>query len=89
MIRQTVTIINQRGLHARATAKLVALAKSFDCNISIVRDEQKVDGKNIMAVMMLAASLGTELIIEAEGPDEHAAVTALSLLVAQRFEENE
>lgn len=89
MQERSVTIINKLGLHARAAAKFVTTASSFSCNIDIEKNGQKVNGKSIMGVMMLAASRGTELIIVASGADEVAAANSLEELVANRFGEQE
>ncbi|WP_205341324.1 HPr family phosphocarrier protein [Denitrificimonas caeni] len=83
-----VTIINKLGLHARAAAKFVSVANTFPCQISIGRDANNLcNGKNIMSVMMLAASKGTALSISAEGEDAEAALVALQALIAERFHE--
>ncbi len=89
MIRRPVTIINKLGLHARATAKLVATASEFDSQVRIARNSREVDAKNIMQVMMLAASQGTEVELIAEGPDEQEAVEALVELIDDYFGEGE
>ena len=89
MLERTVTIINKLGLHARAAAKLVTTASSFSSSIELQKDGQKVNGKSIMGVMMLAASRGTELIIITSGSDEQAAADELEALIADRFGENE
>ncbi|EMP56005.1 phosphotransferase system, phosphocarrier protein Hpr [Marinobacter santoriniensis NKSG1] len=89
MIRRPVTIINKLGLHARATAKLVATASNFDSSLRIARNDREVDAKNIMQVMMLAASQGTEVELIAEGPDEEEAVAALVELIDDYFGEGE
>ena len=89
MIRRPVTIINKLGLHARATAKLVATASAHDSSIRLHGKGREVDAKNIMQVMMLAASQGTELEIVAEGPDEQEAVEALVELINDYFGEGE
>ena len=82
------TIINRLGLHARAAARLVALSKQFPCEIRIERmDGEVVDGKNIMAVMMLAASQGTEIKLTTQGEQDTAALQALVELIAARFGE--
>ncbi len=80
-------IINQRGLHARASAKFVKCAEGFDANISVSRDGQTVPGTSIMGLMMLAASLGTSIMVEASGPQADAAMVALEKLVATKFDE--
>ncbi|MCH8552246.1 MAG: HPr family phosphocarrier protein [Natronospirillum sp.] len=89
MIRDTITIINKLGLHARASAKLNALAQQFESRIEIERDGQTADAKSIMSIMMLAASMGTEIILEVEGPDEEEAFCALCELINNRFDEGE
>ena len=83
-----VTIINKLGLHARAAAKFVSLANSFPCHISVGRNSDNLcNGKNIMSVMMLAASKGTELYIYADGEQAEHALAALQALIAERFTE--
>jgi phosphocarrier protein HPr len=89
MQQRPVTIVNKLGLHARAAAKLVTTASSFSCDIDLAKNGQRVNGKSIMGVMMLAASRGTELIIYATGEDEVAAADSLEQLIADRFGENE
>ncbi len=89
MIRQQVTIVNKLGLHARAAAKFVTCASGFSSDVHLVRDGQRVNGKSIMGVMMLAASKGTSLLIEVEGEDEEAASAALQRLIRGRFGEAE
>lgn len=89
MQERAVTIINKLGLHARAAAKLVTAAATFSSNIDIAKNGQKVNGKSIMGVMMLAASRGTELIITTSGTDEIEAADSLENLVADRFGEQE
>ena len=84
---RTVEICNERGLHARASAKFVKLASSFDAEIRVGRDGQVVDARSIMVLLMLAASPGCTIDITAEGPEAQAAVEALAELVAGRFEE--
>jgi phosphocarrier protein len=85
--RRTVEICNERGLHARASAKFVKMASDFEATIRVVRDGQAVDARSIMGLLMLGAGPGSEIDIEAEGPDAEAAVQALSELVAGRFDE--
>ncbi|RPH66409.1 MAG: HPr family phosphocarrier protein [Hyphomicrobiales bacterium] len=80
-------IINQRGLHARASAKFVKCAEGFDANITVTRDGQTVPATSIMGLMMLAAAMGTSIIVEASGPQAEAAMAALEALVASRFDE--
>tara|TARA_Y100001934_G_C11774043_1_gene505095 strand:+ start:299 stop:568 length:270 start_codon:yes stop_codon:yes gene_type:complete len=87
--RVEITIINKLGLHARAAAKLVALASEFESEVWLVREGKRVDATSIMAVMMLAAGQGTALTVEAEGPDESRAVESIAALVDDRFGEGE
>lgn len=85
-----VTIINKLGLHARAAAKFVGVANQYPCDIRIGRcPATVVDGKSIMAVMMLAASKGTTLHLQAEGEQEQEAIKALIALIDDYFEEGE
>ena len=85
--RRTVEIVNERGLHARASAKFVKLAGSFDAEIQVARDGQSVDARSIMGLMMLAAGIGSSVEISAEGPEAEQALEALCELVANRFDE--
>ena len=80
-------IVNQRGLHARASAKFVKTAAGFDAEVTVSKDGQTVDARSIMGLMMLAAGIGSTIDIEAEGPEADAAVEALAALVADRFDE--
>ncbi|MBI43264.1 HPr family phosphocarrier protein [Marinobacter lutaoensis] len=89
MIRRPITIINKLGLHARASAKLVATASQYDSVVKIARNGREVDAKNIMQVMMLAASQGTDVELIAEGPDEEQAIAALVELIDDYFGEGE
>jgi phosphocarrier protein HPr len=85
-----ITIINKLGLHARAAAKFVGVAGKYACQIRVGRSpESMVDGKSIMAVMMLAAGKGTELQLSTEGEDEQAALDALVELINNKFDEGE
>ena len=87
MITSTITISNKLGLHARASAKLTKLAGSFKSDIHLSRNNRRVNAKSIMGVMMLAAGLGCEIAIEADGEDEQPAMTALRALIDDRFGE--
>jgi phosphocarrier protein HPr len=84
---RSVEIINERGLHARASAKFVKLSGGFDAEVTVTREGQTVDARSIMGLMMLAAGLGCCIEIAAEGPEADAAVAALAELVAARFDE--
>ncbi len=90
MPSREVIIINKLGLHARAAAKFVGVANRYPCKIRIGRGSGNlIDGKSIMAVMMLAASKGTTLQLESEGDQEHEALEALVALIEDYFEEGE
>ena len=89
MLKSTLTISNKLGLHARASAKLTKLAGSFQCDIFLTRNTRRVNAKSIMGVMMLAAGLGSEVELEADGADEADAVQAITRLVNDKFGEGE
>ena len=86
--RRTAGICNTRGLHARASAKFVKLASGFESEVRVTRDDQTVDARSIMGLLMLGAGIGCGIEIEAEGPDAEEAVEALVALVEGRFEED-
>ncbi|HUH38494.1 MAG TPA: HPr family phosphocarrier protein [Spongiibacteraceae bacterium] len=89
MIEARLTIINKLGLHARAAAKLVTTTTAFNCTVSLGHGDRMVNGKSIMAVMMLAAGKGTELCWVFDGEDEQAAHDAVCALINNRFDEPE
>ena len=82
-----VTIANQRGLHARAAAKFVKLAETFEAEVTVIKNDVEVPGGSIMGLMMLAAAPGSEIEIRSEGPDASAALIALVRLVEDKFHE--
>ena len=82
-----IEIVNQRGLHARASARFVQVAGGFDAVISVERDGISVGGTSIMGLMMLAASPGSFIKVSASGPEAEGAVEALAALVSNRFGE--
>lgn len=84
-----VTIVNKRGLHARASAVFVKTAEQFDAEISVTKDGQTVSGGSIMGLLMLGASPGSTILIETEGPDAEEALEALTALVEAQFNEGE
>ena len=86
---RTVEIVNIRGLHARASAKFVKLASTFDAEVRVSKDGQTVDARSIMGLMMLAAGPGCCIDIEAEGAEAGPAVDALAQLVTAKFDEDE
>src|SRR5436190_19990029 len=81
-------IVNERGLHARASAKFVKCAEGFNANITVSRDGHSVPATSIMGLMMLAAAMGTSISVEASGPEADAALAALAALVESRFDED-
>lgn len=89
MISRRVVISNKLGLHARAAAKFVQSASGFAADVELVRNHQRVNGKSIMGVMMLAASQGSSLELIANGADEEQAIAALEQLVNDKFGEGE
>ena len=88
-VSQVVEIVNERGLHARASAKFVKLAAAFDAEVTVSRDGTTVDARSIMGLMMLAAGLGSAIEIAAEGPEAKPALDALVELVQGRFDEDQ
>ncbi|MBL1240378.1 MAG: HPr family phosphocarrier protein [Hyphomicrobiales bacterium] len=80
-------ICNQRGLHARASAKFVKCAAQFKAKITVSKDGTSVDATSIMGLMMLGASIGCRIALSAEGKDADDALNAISDLVARRFDE--
>ena len=88
-LRHDIEIINKLGMHARAAAKFVKLASEFSSNIEVERDNQRVNGKSIMGVMMLAAAKGSTITLHADGDDAQRAIDALSDLINNRFGEDE
>lgn len=89
MLEQEIEIINKLGLHARAAAKLVKLASSFDCTVDIEKEGQRINAKSIMGVMMLAASCGNYIRAYIDGPEEHEALDAIVALFEDKFGEDE
>ena len=86
--KATANICNTRGLHARASAKFVKLASSFEAEIQVTRDGVTVDARSIMGLLMLGAGNGCSIDISAEGPDAREAIDALCDLVARKFDED-
>jgi len=89
MKKATVTISNRLGLHARASAKLTKLAGGFACDVHMSRNGRRINAKSIMGVMMLAAGMGSEIEIEADGADEEQALGAIVALIDDRFGEGQ
>ena len=89
MIQTTTNISNKLGLHARASAKLTKLAGSFGCEVWMSKGERRVNAKSIMGVMMLAAGIGSTVVVETNGADEQVAMDALLALINDKFGEGE
>ena len=87
--RATLEIVNRLGLHARAAVLFVQAATQFDAKVTVTKDDQSVDGRSIMGVMMLAAEQGSHIDVETSGPQGRAALEAITTLVAGRFNEEE
>ena len=87
-ITETITIINKLGLHARPAALLVQVASKFKANIEIENENDKVNGKSIMGVMMLAAACGTDITVTADGDDAEEAIAGLRALIDSKFDED-
>ncbi|ALJ07422.1 MAG: HPr family phosphocarrier protein [Brevundimonas aurantiaca] len=88
-VTATLDICNARGLHARASAKFVKLASSFDSEIHVSRDGVTVDARSIMGLLMLGAGIGCQIEVSAEGSDAQEAIEALTDLVARKFDEDQ
>ena len=86
-IVRVLKIVNEKGLHARASAKLTQLAARFQSDVQLSRNGRKVNAKSIMGVMMLAAGKGSKVTLEIDGPDEAAAMEALCALIGDCFGE--
>ena len=84
-----LNICNQRGLHARASAKFVKLASAYEAEVRVTRDGTTVDARSIMGLLMLGAGAGCDVTIEGEGPDAAEAVAALADLVNRKFDEDQ
>jgi phosphocarrier protein HPr len=84
-----VTIVNRRGLHARASARFVKCAEGFDCEVTVVKDGQSVGGTSIMGLMTLAAATGSTIELQAAGREAEAALDALASLIEDGFGEDD
>ncbi len=85
---RSVQVCNARGLHARASAKLVKVVQPFEAEVRVARDGQSVDARSIMGLLMLGAGQGSTLEISAEGADAEAALDAVVALIEARFDED-
>lgn len=88
-LSRQMTIINKLGMHARAAAKFVQLASTFMSNIEVERKGQRVNGKSIMGVMMLAASKGSDITVYADGVDAEQSIDQIQSLIDNKFDEDE
>ncbi len=89
MAQITVELVNRLGLHARAAAKFVHTASRFTAQVLVSHNDEEVNGKSILGLLLLAAPVGSKLKITADGADEAAALAALELLIEERFGEGE
>lgn len=87
-VTRSVRIANARGLHARASAKLVKVASEFDAEIEVSKDGQAVDARSIMGLLMLGAGIGSDVEVRANGDDAQAALDAVVALIEDRFGED-
>ncbi len=88
VVQTMVTIVNERGLHARAAAKFVKLAGAFEADVTVIKNGTEVPGSSILGLMMLAAAPGCELELRARGPAAHAVIGALRELIEKKFDED-
>jgi phosphocarrier protein HPr len=89
VIEREVEIVNRLGLHARAAAKLVHLAGSFSCDVTLSQDGEEVDGKSILGILLLAAGQGARISVRCSGADEDEAMEAIAGLIGDKFGEGE
>ncbi len=89
LLTRTVAVVNRRGLHARAAAKLVTVAERFGASVEVVRDGQSVSARSIMGLMMLGAGQGSSIELQADGWDAKEALDALAELVEAGFNEQD
>lgn len=89
MAQRTLRIVNEKGLHARASAKFVEVVEAFDADARVSREGMECSGDSIMGLLMLAASRGTTIEVETSGPQADALMEALAALVADRFGEDQ
>ncbi len=88
-ITRVLKIVNEKGLHARASAKFVQMVEKFDAKVTVERAGESAGGNSIMGLMMLAAGIGTSITVTATGPQAQEVITALDALVSTRFGEEE
>lgn len=88
MITKKLSILNKLGIHARPAAQFVRVASRFQSDVTVEKDDESVDGKSIMGLMMLAVGWGADITVTAEGPDEAETLAALEELVLSKFGED-
>lgn len=88
MITKKITVLNKLGIHARPAAQFVRVASRFQADVTVEKDDERVDGKSIMGLMMLAVGCGAEISVTADGTDEAEALAAIEELVAGKFGED-
>lgn len=88
MRTQEFTILNKLGIHARPAAQFVKTASKFKAEVRVEKDDEEVDGKSIMGLMMLAAGHGSKIIVKITGADEEEAMAAIASLIERKFEED-
>jgi phosphocarrier protein HPr len=89
VIKKSAKIVNKLGLHARPSAMLVTAASKFNADVFFTKNGLRVNGKSILGVMMLAAEMGSELLIEVDGPDEEQALIEILQVIESKFGEGE
>lgn len=89
MFEEQVEIVNKLGLHARAATKFANTANKYSCKVSVCFGEKQIDGKSIMALMLLAAAKGSQITLSTEGPDAEEAMASLLKLINNKFDEHE
>lgn len=88
MITKTLTVLNKLGIHARPAAQFVRVASRFQSDVTVEKDDESVDGKSIMGLMMLAVGCGADLKVIVDGPDEAETIAALETLLNNKFGED-
>jgi phosphocarrier protein HPr len=86
-VDRELVVINKLGIHARPAAMFVKIANRFTCNIMVEKGGEKINGKSIMGLMMLAAGPGSKILVSCEGDDCHAAIAAIEDLMKRKFDE--
>ena len=88
MITKKITVLNKLGIHARPAAQFVRVASRFQADVTVEKDDERVDGKSIMGLMMLAVGCGAEISVTADGADEAEALAAIEELISGKFGED-